>query len=116
MVEAIGEGRSRGQLFVSVLGIHSKASSVVVRRCIDTDVKFCPTDVKMSDRIPQISIYTLHHFSQCITSNLAYLHVVEPQSRRGSADATTNESNGFIHYMWALKPLIVAGDLQENQL
>jgi len=64
-------------------------------------------DMKMSDPIPQ---YT--HFITSLSvshPNLAYLHVVEPQSRRGLADTTMNESNDFIRHIWAPRPLIVAG-------
>lgn len=63
--------------------------------------------MKMSDPIPQ---YT--HFITALKAShpsLAYLHVVEPQSRRDSTVPTTNESNDFIRDIWAPKPLIVAG-------
>lgn len=63
------------------------------------------TDMKMSDPIPQ---YT--HFITALRAlhpNLAYLHLVEPESRHGSD--ITNESNDFIRDIWSPKPLIVAG-------
>jgi len=96
------EGRSRFGLEV----VSAVANAIGEER---TALRLSPwstfQDMKMSDPIPQ---YT--HFITALRAlhpKLAYLHLVEPESRHGSD--ITNQSNDFIRDIWSPKPLIVAG-------